>query len=214
MVKAQCDRQCRPECIQPCPEVVGWEEFLADSTVEDGSLCNEWNINYGEDTFNVKYESFLMYPLSLQGAVVFRIIRRLPGQRSYTADQWWIYVQAELGGDHRAEAQRAVWCHLARRKGDDRRLYTYDRLDKDRPEGAIGQPTEMVGGIKRWRIQRDSSVVLSTYLYITADGRRATVILVDGINGPRWENSLDYEKRYPSLEKAEKPVIRVLAANH
>ncbi len=190
---------------------VSWEEFLKKSSIEK-TEHDRWRVYYGEQIFIVQYESFVMFPLPLSGISAFRVKRfSSPEAEKNWKESWEIHVRADLRSYPDEEALRVVWCHLGRTKGDDcYTLYEYDRLDKSRPEGAMGEPQEMANGIKRWKIRCNSvSSVVETYIYVAPNGQRRDVILTETIKGYKWEISTDYS-RHNSLQAAEKKLLESL----
>jgi hypothetical protein len=195
--------------------IIPWEEFLKKSSIEKTGH-DKWCVRFEDQIFEITYESFVMYPLSLQGATAFRLEKIKPKDAKESWRPYWeIYVRADLREYPDEEILRVVWSHLGRTEGDENRiprtLYEYDRLDKSIPEGAIGEPKEMAGGIKRWKISRPlGHVIVETYVYVAADGKPAgDVILVETTNGYKWEISTDCS-RYNSLQAAERKILKSL----
>lgn len=199
----------------PVPPV-SWEEFSSQATIEE-KFHNEWLVRYGDSIFEVSYDCYLIYPPALAGASAFRVKKiekgKTPEGFNYERDMWDIHVKTDLRGDWPdAEILRVVWCHLGRTEGDYwNTLYEYDRLDKTRPEGAIGHPVELEEGkVKRWQIARRSSLIHKSYIYITSDGESlGDVILIETGSGEcLWEtNALN---QYESLREAEEEILQRL----
>jgi hypothetical protein len=200
-------------CAEECPTIISWEEFLQEAKIEE-TYRDEWEVLWRDVHFHVKYDSLLFFPRPLSGTSVYRIgkVRTERDSDRYPENDWEIHVQAQDMSDHSQEVSRAVWCHLARTGGDYCTLYEYNRLDKSRPEGTIGQPIELKHGIKRWKMRSHALSIAEVYLYVAPDGRKEDVILVETLNGYKWEISTDYS-RYGSLERAEKAIIKFFSPN-
>jgi hypothetical protein len=198
-------------CTEKCPAIIDWKQFLQEAKIEEMHR-DEWEVLWRDAHFHVKYDSLLFFPRPLAGASVYRIkkIRVKETPDRFPETEWTIHVQAENMPNHDQEVSRVVWCHLARTGGDYCTLYKYDRLDKSRPEGAIGQPINLKHGIKRWKMRPHAFSIAEVYLYVAPDGRKEDVILVDTIHGYKWEVSMGCS-RYSSLEKAEKEIIKFLS---
>lgn len=190
---------------------VDWKEFLKESSIEEQGT-DEWLVSFRESNFKVKYENFVMYPRSLSGICAFIVRKLKPNYQSDWDYEWDIHVRADLRTYPKEEILRVVWSHLGRTKGDyTYTLYEYDRLDKERPKDAIGEPKDMGNGIKRWKIRLDPvmrSSIAETYIYLAPDGKQSDIILVDTIKGYEWETP-DI-KRFNSFRAAEKHVLKKL----
>jgi len=193
-----------------------WEEFLAEAKVERLGR-DEWRVLWGHDRFEMKYDSYVMYPLPISGASAFRLKKFKAGWQSarYPQTAWEIHIRAEKGIRWRKrDILRVAWSHSGRREGDNcYTLYDYERLvnPKFRPRGAIGKAVNLPGGIRKWKIDFRSPSIIERYDYISEDGHRADVILIETPNGFKWENSISQgDRRFESLAEAEKEIIEHL----
>ena len=154
-------------CTEKCQAIIDWKQFLQEAKIEEMHR-DEWEVLWRDAHFHVKYDSLLFFPRPLAGASVYRIkkIRVKETPDRFPETEWTIHVQAENMPNHDQEVSRVVWCHLARTGGDYCTLYKYDRLDKSRPEGAIGQPINLKHGIKRWKMRPHAFSIAEVYLYV------------------------------------------------
>ena len=197
------------ECATEMKAGIIWEDFLKKSSIQKRENNEEWLVQYETSSFKIRFESFVMYPRSLQGLSVFKVKKLIKPDKDW--DYYWdIHVKADCRYDWpNEEVLRVVWCHLDRTKGDYCKLYEYDKLDKSRPEDAMGEPKNMGNGIQRWKLRPHLTSIAEEYLYLTSDGRRSDVILIDTINGYEWEVSETYQ-RFGSQQRAEKEALKQL----
>ena len=198
-----------------CP----WEEFLSEATVERLGR-DEWRVLWKNERFEMKYESFIMFPRPLCGATVFRLKKFEAGWKNakYPQKAWEIHIHAEKGIRWRKrDILRVAWSHSGRKKGDYiYTLYDYDRLvhPKFRPNGAIGKPVIFPGNVRRFRLEtHPRSSIKERYRYFTPDPnvREAGVILIETPSGCKWESSVSQsDRRYESLSEAQSEVLEHL----
>ena len=195
-----------------------WEEFLKKSSIKK-ETNRRWRVYYEGQIFIVEYETFLFIPRNLEGNTAFRVKKfSSPEKEQENNEDWEIHVRADLRFYPDEEILRVVWSHLDRTEGDFCTLYNYDRLDNSPPEGAIGDPVDMGGGIKRWRVsvpllpvQIIPQPLVDKYVYVGPDGEvLGDIILVNTSKGYRWEISTDYSQ-YDSFKKAERTLLKHLS---
>lgn len=194
--------------MQETQNKINWEDFLKNASIERKST-EEWSVNYETQEFILKYESFVFFPRPLAGATAFLLKKIKQNAKDKFDYEWKIHIKADLRDYPKKELLRVVWSHLDRTEGDYCILYKYNTLDNQIPKGAIGAPKEMIDKIKRWKIQPHTMSVAEAYIYIAPDGCQEDIVLIDTVEGYRWETSVGCN-RYNSFKKAENKVIKFL----